>query len=155
MDPEELWTEYRDARPEGAVPERYDDAVAFGDDPETADLLADLVVGGEKTGTAAALWACEAGERRFPEVGDLCVVLDGDGTARCVVETVAVEVTPFDEVGEAAVSAEGDGIATVEDWREVHWEYWSRTLPAIGRAPAADMPVVTERFEVAYVPSGE
>lgn len=151
---EDFWREYLDSRsPDDSTPDRYDDAFSFGDSPEMADTLAELVVNGTKTVTATPLWECERDDERHPEVGDHSVVLDGEGTPRCVVETTAVETVPFDEVGEEFVRGEGDGIRTVEDWRNVHWEYWSRTLPEIGRTPSESMPVVCERFRVVYSPS--
>ena len=38
----------------------------------------------------------------------------------------------------------------LENWRKYHWAYYSRVLPAIGRVPALDMPVLCEHFKVVY-----
>jgi uncharacterized protein YhfF len=145
-----FWARYLATLPSDAVkPERYD-TVSFGDSPEMADELGRLVVTGVKTATAAALWEYEHEGDEPPEAGDHSVVVDGAGEPLCVVETVDVTVVPFDEVDRQFAVDEGEGFESVADWRDAHWRFWSRTLPAIGRTPSEQMPVVCERFRVVY-----
>jgi uncharacterized protein YhfF len=82
--------------------------------------------------------------------GDYSVILDGRGTARCIIRTTDVDVVPFDEVDAAFAYEEGEGDRSLEYWSDVHWTYFVRELTELGREAAPDMPVVCERFEVVY-----
>ncbi|MFC5970909.1 ASCH domain-containing protein [Halomarina salina] len=147
---DEFWSAFLDGVPDESAPDGYDNVFSFGDSPELADELGALVVAGEKTATAEARWTFEAEGERAPAPGDYSVVLDGSGDPLCVVETVEVRVVPFDEVDEAFARDEGEGYESVEEWREDHWQYFSRTLSAHDRSPTERMPVVCERFRVVY-----
>lgn len=150
---DEFWQTFLDSLPDADrrdAPDRPDDVFGFGDSPGMADELGRLVVAGEKTATASALWNIEHGDDSMPAVGDLSVVLDGSGTTRCVIETVAVDVVPFDEVDEAFARAEGEGFESVADWREAHWNYYTRTLADLDVEPTQEMPVVCERVRVVH-----
>lgn len=127
-------------------------AWAFGDSPEMADELLALVLAGTKTATTDALWACEAAGEPVPAVGDLSIVLDGAGVPRCLLRTTEVRIVPFDAVPTDFARDEGEGDRTLGWWRTAHEAYFRRTLPAIGRAFAGDMPVVCERFAVLHPP---
>ena len=73
---------------------RYE-AWSFGADP---DLLAHLVLSGEKTATASAypLYALE--DEMLPAAGEYSVILDSRDNAVCVIQTTKVSVIPFDRV---------------------------------------------------------
>jgi len=58
-----------------------------------------------------------------------------------------VEIVPYDQVTPAFAHSEGEGDQSMEYWRDAHWSWFSRTLPAIGREAALDMPLVCETFE--------
>ena len=77
-----------------ALPEEVPLAWAFGATPGHADGLLDLVLRGIKDGTASSMWDYEATGDPLPEVGELSVVLDGEGDR------------------------------TLEHWRAVHERYW-------------------------------
>lgn len=127
---------------------------AFGDTEEMADRLAALVIAGKKTATASSAWVYEGtdgtdgADEPLPKVGDLSVVTRLGGDPLCVIETTSVEVRPFNEVDADFARAEGEGDLTLEWWREAHWDFWTRSLAPLGRAPTETMPVVMERFEL-------
>lgn len=125
-------------------------AWAFGDSPALADELLGLVLAGEKTATATALVEFEAGDEPVPAVGDLSILLDGEGHPAALVRTTAVDVVPFAEVDAGHAAAEGEDDGTLASWQREHETYWRRVLPTLGHAFAPDMPVVLERFEVLY-----
>lgn len=147
---EAFWRSYLDELPEAADQDSPDDVFAFGIDSTMADELGTLVATGEKTASSSAYWSCEHGDEKLPEVGDISIVLDGRNVPLCVIETVEVDVVPFEEVDEAFAKAEGEGFESVEDWREAHWQYFAQSLDDIGRVPTLEMPVVCERFRVVY-----
>ena len=122
----------------------------FGTGGVMADELLGLVLAGGKRATAGSLWTYEHDGDAVPRPGELSVVADGSGTARCVLRTQQVDVVPFCEVGAEFAAAEGEGDLSLEYWREGHWRYFTRELTTFGRTPEEDMPIVCERFEVVY-----
>lgn len=80
-------------------------------------------------------------------MGELSILLDGAEVPRAVIETVAVEVVPFDQVDEEHAFAEGEGDRTLAHWREVHERFW-RLHSENPRGYEPDMPVVCERFHL-------
>jgi uncharacterized protein YhfF len=124
----------------------------FGDTRDLANELGGLVVEGVKTATCSSLWEWEGEGKPPPEPGDRTIILDGDDVPLCIIETTSVEVRTFVEVDEALAFDEGEGDRSLESWREAHWQYFSRVLPPLGYRPAADMPVICERFKLVYAP---
>ncbi len=67
-----------------------------------------------------------------------------------MVETVEVQIKPFDQVDAAFAYDEGEDDRSLASWRREHQRYFSRTLPAIGRRFHQAMPLVCERFRIIY-----
>jgi uncharacterized protein YhfF len=111
----------------------------FGDSPELADELLDLVLQGKKRATC---WA-ESQGLLSAEVGKLMVVLDSKGTPKAVVKTVELTKRRFDEVDEIFAHDEGEGDLSLNFWRAAHTRYFTR----LGRF-APDMMLWCERFEL-------
>ena len=122
----------------------------FGDNPELADELSQLIVSGIKTGTCSALWEWEAEKNPIPQPGLISIVLGGLGQPMCIIETTEVFVCRFNAVDEEFAQAEGEGDLSLEYWREAHIKFFSRVLPKIGREFSEDMPLVCERFKLIY-----
>ena len=80
MTPQEMWNAYKQINP--SIGDEID-AWAFGVEP---DLLADLVLRGEKTATASAydLYALE--DEPLPQEGTFDVILDSQNQAVCIVK---------------------------------------------------------------------
>lgn len=133
---------------------RRHDVYAFGDSPELADELLELVLHGPKRATAGLLADYDDGEP-MPEAGTLSVLLDGAGRPRCVVRTTEVVVKPLVEVDAAFAWDEGEGDRTRESWLADHRAYFGRERAARGLAFSDEMPAVFERFELVWVaPAG-
>jgi uncharacterized protein YhfF len=124
-------------------------AWAFGATPEHADELLALVLAGDKTATAGALWDYEAEGEPLPEVGGLSIVLDGAGHPRALIVTTEVRVVPFGEVEAEHAAAEGEDDRTLDSWRRVHEDFFT-TYAAHDRGFSPHMPVVLERFRLLY-----
>lgn len=151
-------------------------AWSFGDTPEQADELLDLVLTGRKTATASAYWDYEQEGRQraaaegaadgpgaadggvdvairtdldvaLPEPGLLSIILDGSDTPRALIRTTHVRVVPFAEVDAEHARREGEGDGSLEHWRDAHRDFFAANAPA-GETFGADMPVVLERFVV-------
>lgn len=126
---------------EGTVPPP---AFAFGDTPELADELLDLVLTGRKTATSTAV--AELADGPAPRVGDLWIVLDGRGNPRALLRTTSVTEVAFRDVTPAHAAAEGDGDASLEQWRGEHEQYWRRVLGEDAFSP--EMGVLCETFRL-------
>jgi uncharacterized protein YhfF len=124
----------------------------FCDNERDADECAALVLAGRKRATAPSLWSFEARGEPLPRPGDLHVVTDWAGRARCVIRTTAVHVVPFDQVTEAHAAAEGEGDGSLAQWRVVHRAYYERELAGTAYRIDDRMPIVCERFEVVFPP---
>ena len=122
----------------------------FGDSPQMADELLVPILAGIKTATCSSLWQWEHDQETPLEPGHLAAIIDGSGNARCIIQTLKVTITPYNQVDADFAHAEGEGDRTLEYWQRVHWEFFSRTLPRIDKAPAQDMPLLCEHFRVVY-----
>jgi uncharacterized protein YhfF len=111
----------------------------FGDGPELADELLDLILIGKKRATC---WSAAEGVKGTV-VGGRWVAEDGQGRPRAVLETIALDQQRFDQVDEDFAAAEGEGDRTLSYWRNAHQDYFTRNG---GFTP--DMPLCCERFEL-------
>ncbi len=144
MTPQTLWNQYKEINPlAGPEPEAW----AFGAAP---DLLAELVVKGVKTATASAYDEYVHYEEELPKVGDLDVVLDGQGQAVAIIETTKVTVIPFRDVSADHAYKEGEGDRSLTYWRQVHEELFTKWLADIGLTFSPESKVVLEEFQLVY-----
>ena len=126
------------------------EAEAWGDSPEMAQELGELIVAGIKTATCSALWDWQADGEAIPEPGGITIVLDGKNKPMGIVETTEITVRSYNEVDAQFAYEEGEGDRSLAYWREAHWRFFSRYLPKIGKEPTEDMPLVCERFRLIY-----
>ena len=126
-----------------AVPGKYHGlrSFAFGDGPELADDLLDLVIRGVKTATC-----CTPDEPNLSGPGGRWVVLDGRGTPACVIETTEVTARRFGEVDAGFAHDEGEGDRSLDYWRRAHRDYFGRQ----GKF-SDDMLLICERFRLIEV----
>lgn len=148
---EAFWREYLETLPpDSPVRSEHYEAESFGDSPQMVDELGALVESGTKTATCSALWEYEAENEPLPEAGAKCIVLDGSDEPLCIIETVEVEIRPYNKVDAQFAYAEGEGDRSLEKWRDAHWRFFKRSLAEIGKEPTPEMPLVCERFRVIY-----
>lgn len=142
-------------------------AWSFGEDPQQADRLLELVLTGRKTATASALRDYEVTTRQLyteqqaedagdllvetrtevllPDPGMLSIVLDGRGAPRALIRITDVQVVGFGDVDAEHARREGEGDGSLDFWRATHRDFFERS----GGEPVSDStPVVLERFEV-------
>jgi len=132
--------------------DRFYEAFHFDDNERNANYLAELVLQGTKRATASLLWTYKAQEKPLPKPGVFSVVTDWHRKPLCVIETTNVEIVSFESVTESFAATEGEGDKTLQFWKEVHWEYFSRECARMGKTPSLEMPVICETFSVVYPP---
>jgi uncharacterized protein YhfF len=83
-------------------------------------------------------------------VGDICLVVDGEGDPLCVIEMIDVEIRPFNTIDEQFAFEYGEGERTLAYWLSANWDFHSRWCLEIGREPSESMPIVFQRFRLLY-----
>ena len=104
----------------------------FGNTPEMALELAELVIEGKKFATGSLAAVNKLRPEEAPTPYGYSVVTDFHGKPRCVIRTVEIRHLPFDKVDAAFASDEGEGDLTLEYWREVHRSYFTREAAELG-----------------------
>ena len=148
---QQYWHSFVDSLPKeiGNPPEEYQ-AWSFGNTPEMADELGELVRQGIKTATATLVWLFEEGIESYPKVGDYHIILNGQGLPICIIQTTDLNVLAFKDVGEEHAYLEGEGDRSLRFWREAHWAFFSEECRKLGREPDPHMPVLCEKFNLVY-----
>jgi uncharacterized protein YhfF len=133
----------------------HPEAWGFGDSPEMADELGQLVLSGTKTATCSLLWEYELEDEPVPQVGELSIVLDGHGEPLCLIETTEIRTRPYNKVEAQFAYDEGEGDRTLAFWRDAHWRFFSRQCDKLDLQVNEEMPLVCERFRVIYPQAGD
>lgn len=98
---------------------------SFGDSPEMANDLVQLVLDGKKTATCTALeWHLKDDNPAL--VGGLEVIVDGQGRPRCVIQNTAQHIVRFCDVDETLAEKEGEGDLSLAYWQQAHQEFFER-----------------------------
>jgi uncharacterized protein YhfF len=127
---------------EGTLPE----VTWFGDSPEMAAELGELVRTGRKTATASLMWSWEEEGELLSVAGEREVVIDWAGRPLAVIELTEVSVVPFIDVDACFAKDEGEGDRSLDYWRAAHRSFFGRECSRIGRRMAEDAPIVCVRF---------
>jgi uncharacterized protein YhfF len=117
------------------------ESFSFGNTPEMADRLAELVVSGSKRATC---WSVADGQQT--EIGKKMVVLDGRQRPRAVIETIELVQRRFCDVDLQFALDEGEGDETLAQWRDGHRAYFERE-----GGFTTDMVLWCERFRLVEV----
>ena len=147
---EAFWREYAEAT---GVTGAYE-TVAFGDSPEMATELPELVLVGTERATAGLARDVEGPDAEAaPVEGGHVVLVDGARRPRAVRRTTQLVRCRFDEVDEDFARDEGEGERTLAWWRQGHRAYFGRPATREGWTFAGgDESVVLERFAVVWTP---
>ena len=127
----------------------YLDCFHFDLTEEWATKLLDLVLSGKKRATASSLSFYEAKGMRVPQVGDYNIVTDWNGNPRCVIQTTAITIVPFNEMTFDICKREGED-DTLESWQRGHRHFFTEDGKTVGYEFSETMPVVFEDFEVVF-----
>jgi uncharacterized protein YhfF len=125
------------------IPEAYRAlrSFAFGDSPDLADELLELVLKGVKTATCST-----EDEPNTSKPGERWIVLDGRGNPRCVIESTEVVYRRYGDVDAAFAHDEGEGDRSLSYWRDAHRRYFTR----LGQF-SEDMMLMCERFRLVEI----
>jgi len=118
----------------------------FGDSPELADQLCDLIRRGIKTATSSSYQYYLDENEALPAVGGFFVVVDSRGEPVCIYKVTDVRVGPFGSTDAAFAYDEGEDDRSLEAWRREHLRFFGLAAGA----EAELFPVVFERFRLVW-----
>ena len=121
----------------------------FDNNERDANELAELVLEGTKRATASLYDSYKNGEE-IPKVGDLSIITNWSGIAKCIIMSTSIEVVPYKDVDEEFAATEGEGDKSLEYWKKVHRKFFTEELTEIGGEFSEEIPVVCEKFEVVF-----
>lgn len=122
----------------------------FGSTEELANELVDIVLKGERIATTSLHYLYEVENEALPKIGELSIVTDFDGNAKCIIKINSVNVLSFSNVDSEFAYKEGEGDRSLEYWREGHIKFFNMELEELNMKFSEDMLVVCEEFEVVY-----
>lgn len=122
----------------------------FGSTSEMARELAELVLQKKKTATASLVEVNEKLPELAPVENGYSVVTDFENNPLCIIKTTEIRHLPFDEVDAQFASDEGEGDQSLEYWREVHWDYFSKEAADLNIKFDEKSLICCERFILLY-----
>ena len=96
----------------------------FGFPGPLRDRLVAAILSGEKTTTTGLYEGYLREGEELTAVGARELVVDSEGKAVAVIETIAVDVRRVADVDLEFAIAEGEGFETVSEWREAHVRFF-------------------------------
>ncbi|URZ05789.1 ASCH domain-containing protein [Clostridium felsineum] len=146
----EMWTKYLKVNGEDIESTKKTYSSWYFGDKSIADGLAELVKKGIKRGTTSLYCLYELENEELPKEGNLNIITDYEGIAKCIIENIKITVLPFNEVTEELAGIEGEGDKSLDYWRKAHIKFFTMEMEAIGEKFLEDTPVVFEEFRVVY-----
>lgn len=146
----DFWNEFQEFSGAKLEDKPVPEAWGFGDSPEMADELGQLVVSGTKRATCSLVIEYEIEGEAIPKPGQLSIVLDGRGEPLCIIETTEVQIKQFHQVDAAFAFEEGEGDRSLEFWRQAHRRFFTRQCEQMNLVFRDEMPVVCERFRLIF-----
>jgi uncharacterized protein YhfF len=146
---QKYWNAFLDANPE--VPKEMAFQIwYFGNTPEMAQELAELVISEKKSATASLAAVNELKPEQAPIPNGFSVVTDFHGRPICVIQTTEIRHLPFAKVEAQFAFDEGEGDQTLEYWHEVHRLYFAGEAAGLGTDFNEQSIVCCERFRLLY-----
>jgi uncharacterized protein YhfF len=88
--------------------------------------LVQLVLEGIKNANCGMVWSYEAEGEKLPVKGDINIITNWEGEPIRIINTTRAVVRSFNTVDAEHAYAEGEGDRSLNFWRKVHWEFFSR-----------------------------
>ena len=117
----------------------------FGNDKDTADNLFKLVINSEKTATSYLYLK----DTKISE--GFSVLTNWDKTDKVVVFTTKTYITTFNKITKEHAKKEGENDRTLEKWREIHKDFFSKELEQYNLTFNENCKIVCEEFKIAKV----
>lgn len=144
-----MWGDFLDAHLEYAFVEAPK-VIHFFDNEKDANHSLELVLNNTKKAMSHSLLGLQNRNEPLPKIGSFIVLTDWEGTAKCIVKTTAVKLKPLFSIDVDYAELEGEGDKSLDQWKNMYWNYFTRELSPFGRVPKESMIVVCVTFEKVY-----
>jgi uncharacterized protein YhfF len=122
----------------------------FCDNQKDADECAELVVKRIKQASSPSVWWFTKNQEEFPKVGDLAIITNWEGESKAIIRTTQITLVKLKDIRPEYAYIEGEGDRSLEYWKQVHLEYYSREMKEYGESPDEEMEIVCEYFETVF-----
>lgn len=122
----------------------------FGDTPEMARELAELVISDQKIATASLVKVNELKPELAPIPDGLSVVTNFEGNPLCVIQTTEIHHLPFNKVDAQFAFNEGEGDRSLDYWRKVHRDYFTKEARELDIEFNEESLICCERFKLLF-----
>ncbi len=147
---EEYWLAAGIALAPDRLPDHYQ-VRWIGLDHATTEEVIELIIAGDKTGTFSLPWLIEKTAQPVPAVGDCIILIDFGGRPRLLVRLTAIDCIEFGSVTAADTAIDGTPVRDLSIWIPLHTRYWNGLLEPFGLQVTANMPVLTEKFDLLHI----
>ncbi|RTE55524.1 ASCH domain-containing protein [Arenibacter aquaticus] len=144
-----MWGDFLDAHLEYAFVEAPK-VMHFFDNEKDANHSLDLVINKTKKAMSQSLLGLQNRNEPLPKIGSFIVLTDWEGTAKCIVKTTSVKLKPLFSIDGDYAQLEGEGDKSLDQWKNIYWNYFARELATFKRVPKESMIVVCVTFEKVY-----
>lgn len=143
---ENYWNQFLKMNPE-YIEREIPQSFYFCDNEKDANECTDLVVKKIKRATSTSLRFFEKRKEKIPEIGQFYIITDWEGNPKALVEVKNVEILKFEEITSEHAYIEGEGDKSLDYWRRVHWDYYTREMKQWNEHPTEQMLIVYEQFD--------
>ncbi len=144
-----MWGDYLDKHLEDAFVDAPK-ALHFGENEKDANEYTNLVLNGIKRATSPSLLGLQHRNESLPKIGDFMVITNWEGRAQCIVRTTKVQLRPFFSIDAQYAKLQGEGDQSLDYWKKIHWDRYTRELASFGRVPRESMIVVCQEFKKVF-----
>lgn len=117
----------------------------LGANKTESDYLFNLVKQGIKTATSYLY------DETFVEPSKYSILTNWDETEEIGLETISFCIVPFNDVTKEYALKEGEGAITLNEWKLVHKEFFTKRLALQGKEFSEDIKIVCEEFRIVKV----
>lgn len=117
----------------------------LGANKTESDYLFNLVKQGIKTATSYLY------DETFVEPSKYSILTNWDETEEIGLETISFCIVPFNDVTKEHALKEGEGAITLNEWKLVHKEFFTKRLALQGKEFSEDIKIVCEEFRIVKV----
>ena len=113
----------------------------LGGDKDESNSLFNLVKTGVKTATSYLY------DENFVEPNEYSILLNWEESEEIKLKTLNFTIVPFKDVTELHAYKEGEGDKTLNFWRKIHKDFFTKRLMLQGKTFSDDVLVVCEEFK--------
>ncbi len=93
----------------------------------------------------------QVNNEELPKVGELNIVTDWNRTPIAIIITTEIKLTPYNKINIQFAVLEGEGDKSLNYWKRVHKDYYTREMKGSQDNFSEDMIIVCQYFKTIYI----